>query len=180
MNNTTIQPTRAAVPPYRLAVLLRLQLLLEEICKADGDLYDMQGHVHINRLLFGAEVQQAHEATLSIIEAPRPDFATFAGDGDSRADRWTLMIQGTVPDDKSVDTEYLPYYFCQDVEKRLLRITEVKGSGSPKYPNDYRLGDMISSVEVAPPVVRPPEAQVSSHAFFYLPIRLGIAVEIGQ
>jgi hypothetical protein len=177
---TTIPPDRAAVQPKRLAVLIRLQLLLEEICKADGDLYDMAGHVHVNRLLFGAEVKQDHEATLSIIEAPRSDFAVFAGDGDSRADRWTLMIQGTVPDDKTVDTEYLPYFFCQDVERRLLRIIERKSSGTPKYPHDYLLGDMISSVEVAPPVVRPPEAQVSSHAFFYLPIRLGIAVEIGQ
>lgn len=166
--------------PMRLVVLTSLRMLLAQMRKTDGDLYDMQDSVHINRLLYGADVQQQHSAMLSIIEAPRPDFATFAGAGAARADRWTLMIQGITPDDKTADTEYLPYFLCQDVEKRLLRMTEQKASGNPKYPGDYMLGDMISSVEVAPPVIRPPEAGVSSHAFFYLPIRLGIAVEIGQ
>ncbi len=178
--NITNPIAASRVPPKRLAVLTRLQLLLEQICVADNDLYDMAGHVHINRLLFGPDVRQDADATLAIVEAPRPDFATFAGSGEARADKWTLMIQGTVPDDKTVDTEYLPYFLCQDVERRLLRVTEQKASGNPKYPSDYMLGDMISSVEVAPPVIRPPEAGVSSHAFFYLPIRLGIAVEIGQ
>lgn len=180
MMNTSNPITSGRKPPRRLDVLINLQLLLEEISTDDGDLYTMAGKVHINRMLFGPDVRQDNDAMLSIIEAPRPDFATFAGAGEARSDKWTLMIQGTVPDDKTVDTEYLPYFFCQDVEKRLVRITERKASGNPKYPHDYMLGDMISSVEVAPPVIRPPEAGVSSHAFFYLPIRLGIAVEIGQ
>lgn len=167
-------------PPKRLAVLQALQALLEQISTNDGDGFDMAGNVVINRLLFGPDHTAVHENTLSIVEAPRPDFAVFAGDGDSRSDRWTLMIQGVTPDDKTADTELLPYYLCQDVERRLLRITATKSSGSPKYPEDHLLGDMISSVEVAPPVIRPPEAQVSSHAFFYLPIRVGIAVEIGE
>lgn len=166
--------------PVRLAILVRLQKLLEQIAVADDDSQDMAGSVFINRLLFGPDVQQAHQTMLSIIEAPRPDYAIFAGDGDVRTDRWTLMIQGVTADDKTIDTELLPYFLCQDVERRLHRITVRKDSGSPKYPADYMLGDMISSVEVAPPVIRPAEAQVSSHAFFYLPIRLGIAVEIGQ
>ena len=167
-------------PPKRLAVLQALQRLLEQISTNDGDGFDMAGNVVINRLLFGPDHTAVHENTLSIVEAPRPDFAVFAGEGEGRADKWTLMIQGVTPDDKTADTELLPYYLCQDVERRLLHITETRSSGSPKYQDDYMLGGMISSVEVAPPVVRPPEAQVSSHAFFYLPIRLGIAVEIGQ
>jgi hypothetical protein len=167
-------------PPKRLAVLLKLQALLESICVADGDLWDMTGKVYVNRSLLGADVS-THPPCLAIIEAPRNDFATFAGeDSFNRADRWTLFIQGIVADDKTADTEQLPFYFCQDVEKRLQRISAIKGSGSPQYPEWHLLGDMISSVEVAPPVIRPPEPGVSSHAFFYLPIRLGLAVEIGQ
>lgn len=174
MNN----PNRT--PPKRLAVLLKLQALLESICTADGDLYDMTGKVFVNRALLGADVTQ-HPPAIAIIEAPRNDFATFAGeDNGNRADRWTLLIQGIVEDDKTADTAHLPFYFCQDVEKRLTMISAVKSSGSPQYPDWHLLGDMISSVEVAPPVIRPPEPGVSSHAFFYLPIRLGLAVEIGQ
>lgn len=167
-------------PPRRLAVLLKLQALLETISKSQGALWDMAGKVYVNRSLLGADVSDKPPC-LAIIEAPRNDFATFAGESAfNRADKWTLLIQGIVADDKTADTEQLPFFFCQDVERVLMCISEVKGSGNPKYPAWYLLGDMISSVEVAPPVIRPPEPGVSSHAFFYLPIRLGLAVEIGQ
>jgi hypothetical protein len=39
---------------------------------------------------------------------------------------------------------------------------------------------MITSVEIAPPVIRPPEAGVANNAFFYLAIRLGMAAKIGE
>jgi hypothetical protein len=175
-----IPNTTTRTPPKRLRVLLALQRLLEGICVADGDLYDLAGKVFVNRALLGADVSD-HPPALAIIEAPRNDFATFAGENAfNRADKWTLFIQGIVSDDKTADTEQLPFYLCQDVEKRLTRISAVKESGTPQYKDAYLLGDMISSVEVAPPIIRPPEAGVSSHAFFYLPIRLGLAVEIGQ
>lgn len=166
--------------PKRLAVMRALQKLLEQISVNDGDCLDMAGKVLTGRVLYGADtIMQA--PLLSIIEAPRPDFAVFAGTGNmARADKWTLLIQGLMEDDKTANTADHPYYFAQDVEKRLKRITALKDSGSPQYPDDHMLGDMISSVELAPPVIRPPEAQVSGNAFFYIPIRLGIAVEIGE
>lgn len=168
------------MPPKRLAVIVRLQALLEQIAVIDGDCLDMAGKVYRNRLLFGADVTERAPA-LSIVEAPRSDFASFAGEENfQRLDKLTLLVQGIVEDDKTVNTEDYAYYLCQDVERRLKRISQVKESGSPKYPDAYLLGGMISSVEVAPPVIRPPEAQVSSHAFFYIPIRLGIGVEIGE
>lgn len=172
-------------PPKRLQVLLALRDLLGGIRVAEGAAFDvMPDAVHVNRLLFGQDVinQSYGGVTLSIVEAPRPDFAQFAGENNIESvDKWTLMIQGITPDDKSPDTEHLPYYLVQDVQRRMRRIMEVKeGSGSKRYPEHYMLGGKITTVEFAPPVVRPPEMQVSSHAFFYLPIRLGIAVEIGE
>lgn len=167
-------------PPKRLAVMLALQKLLEQISEDDGDCFTMAGKVLIGRVLYGADtIMQA--PLLSVIEAPRPDFAIFGGNGnEARVDKWTLLIQGLMEDDKTPDTADHPYYFAQDVEKRMKRITSLKRSGSPEYPDLHMLGGMISSVELAPPVIRPPEAQVSGNAFFYIPIRLGIAVEIGE
>jgi hypothetical protein len=169
------------IPPKRLAVLIRLQALMGQISTADGDAFDMVGKVHRNRLLFGADVVN-DPPLLSIIEAPRSDTAFFGGeDSINRADKWTLMIQGLVADTKRDDDADNAYFLVQDVERRLARITDVKGgSGMPKFPGDYMLNGMISAVEIAPPVVRPPEAGVSDNMFFYLPIRVSIGVKIGE
>jgi hypothetical protein len=169
-------------PPKRLAVLRQLKDLLAGISEAEGDGFTMAGKVHINKLLFGQNIDaNLHPPMLSIVEAPRPDFALFAGEGNNnRSDKWTLMIQGITLDDKTPNTSEDPYYLNQDVERRLARILAAKKSGTPGYPEWYRLGGIITTVEVAPPVIRPPEAQVSSHAFFYLPIRLGIAGNISE
>ena len=168
-------------PPKRLAVIAALQALLEQISVADGDAFDMTGKVYRNRLLFGQDVTGDPPA-LSIIEAPRSDTAFYAGsDGEARLDAWTLMIQGIVADTKLDDSGDDAYFLVQDVERRLSRImSEDPVSGRPEFPNDYRLNGMISSVEIAPPIVRPPEAGVSANVFFYLPIRVGIGVKIGE
>lgn len=168
-------------PPKRLAVIKALVALLGRISTEDGNAFTLKDKVYYNRLLFGQDVTGQPPA-LSIVEAPRPDAALFAGeDGSNRSDHWTLMIQGIVPDTKRDSDGDAAYYLVQDVERQLQRITEVSGgSGMPKFPGDYMLGDMISGVEIAPPVVRPPEAGVSDNVFFYLPIRIGIAVKIGE
>jgi hypothetical protein len=168
-------------PPKRLAVIRAMRALLARISTDDGCAFTLKDKVFYNRLLFGQDVTGQPPA-LSIVEAPRPDAAFFAGeDGTNRSDKWTLMIQGIVPDTKRDSDGDAAYYLVQDVERQLQRITEVGGgSGNPKFPDDYMLGGMISGVEIAPPVVRPPEAGVSDNVFFYLPIRLGIAVKIGE
>lgn len=167
-------------PPKRLAVMKALQVLLQGITKAEGYRFDMTHKVIRNQILLGADVTD-EPPLIAIIEAPRADFAFFAGEDNSRrADKWTILIQGIVADDRTDDTFDDAYYLCQDVERRLMRLSAVKPSGSPLYADDHLLGGMITSVDVAPPVVRPPEAATSRHAFFYLPIRLGIAVEIGD
>lgn len=170
-------------PPKRLQVLMMLTDLLSGISQAEGDAFTLgAGRVFRNRSLLGTDTGVTNQPTLAIIEAPRPDFALFAGEDNGwRKDMWTLMVQGIVPNDMTPNTFDDPYFLCQDVERRLKMITAVKkGSGSPQYPEWHLLGGMISGIDIAPPVVRPPEAAVSSNAFFYLPIRLGIAVEIGE
>lgn len=167
-------------PPKRLQILIALQQLLQTISVSNGAAFDMQGRVYRGRLLFGADVSDDPPA-LSVIEAPRAEYADFGGDDrDHRKDQWTLMIQGIVADDKTERTTDDAYYLCQDVERCLHKLQQKKPSGSPLFPEFHMLGGKITSVEIAPPVIRPPEAQVSSHTFFYLPIRVGVAVEIGE
>lgn len=178
-----IKPDLSTRPkPQRLRIMLALKELLEQISTADGDAFDLFGKVYTGRTLLGADVTEDDGVPcLAIIEAPRPDFATFAGEENiMRRDNWTLLIQGLAPNDRSANTADYAYFLCQDVERRLQRIMATKGSSSPMYPDIYKLGDKITSVEIAPPVVRPPEAEVSRHSFFYLPVRFGVGLQVGE
>lgn len=167
-------------PPKRLAVITRLVEVLEQISTEDGDAFTMAGRVYRNRILIGADVTDK-PPVLAIIESPRAEPGIFAGEGkEARRDSWTIMIQGITADDRKNSGDDV-YYLCQDVERRLLRISATKGhSGNPRYPDVHLLGGMITAIEIAPPVIRPPEAGVANNSFFYLPVRLGMAAEIGE
>jgi hypothetical protein len=165
--------------PRRLKVIMALQNLIAGASKENGDAFDLAGKVYRNRILIGAEISDKPPA-VAIIEAPRADIATFAGEEAAfRKDYWTIMIQGIAADNRK-DTEDDIYYLCQDVERRLNRMQAETRNGNPEHKEDYLLGGMITSVEIAPPVIRPPEAGVANNAFFYLAIRLGMAAKIGE
>lgn len=164
--------------PLRLAILIALCDHLKKITPTNGYTYDLSEAVFRGRTIIGAE--RSPGAMLSIIEAPRPDVASFAGEwNDSRRDQWTLLIQGVADDDKANPSDPA-YYLVAEVEQQLSRITATKGSGSPLYPDEFNLGRLVTGLEIAPPVVRPPEDRVSASAYFFLPIRLGVAVETGR
>jgi hypothetical protein len=165
--------------PYRLKVIMALQDLIAGASKENGDAFDLADKVFRNRILIGAEITERPPA-VAIVEAPRADIATFAGEEAAfRKDYWTIMIQGIAADNRK-DTEDDIYYLCQDVERRLNRMQAETRNGNPEYKEHYLLGGMITSVEIAPPVIRPPEAGVANNAFFYLAIRLGMAAKIGE
>lgn len=165
--------------PTRLLVLQRLTELLEGPLTVEGVEVDMTGAVFRGRNLVGEERKAG--PVLSILEAPRPDVASYAGENAfMSSDRWTLLITGMTGDDK-INPGDPAYYLCAAVQQRLHRIVAVKGtSGTPLYPEHYMLGKSITGLEVAPPVVRPPDDKVSSSAFFFLPVRVGIAVNYGE
>lgn len=162
--------------PKRLLVLKRLCTLLEEL-EVDGAIVDMSGKITRGRNIMGEEVQAP---ALSILEAPRPEFATYAGEEHfMRKESMLLMIQGRAVDDK-LNPGDPAYYLEAAVEKRLSMIIAEKSGGRPLYPEHHMLGKLITSMEVAPPVVRPPEDKVSASAFFFLVLRVGIAVDISE
>ena len=165
--------------PLRLAILQALTKHLEGVTKAAGYSHDLAGSVYRGRNLVGADLNR--RPALAILEAPRPDIAVFTGEwSDMRADSWTLLLQGMADDDKRNPSDPA-YYLCADVEQHLARLIAVRPeTGGPRYPQEHLLGGLITSLEIAPPVVRPPEDKISQTAFFFLPLRVGVAGETGR
>lgn len=178
--NMMIKPDRPV--PLRLQIIRALHALLEGVSEAEGDAFTLAGKVYRNRSLLGADVnEQPNLPAVSIIEAPRSDIGSYAGAGkEMRVDSWSLLVQGIAADSRRGDKSDDVYYLCQDVEKRLARIGATKpGNGSPLYPEHYMLGGIIASVEIVPPIIRPPENGVANNAFFYIVIRISVPMKIG-
>jgi len=163
--------------PTRLLAMQRLTALLESL-DIKTVATDMTGKVVRGRSILGEEIDTP---MLAMLESPRADFALFAGvDLEARKDRLTILIQGRAEDDP-LNPGDEAYWLCAAVEERLARITATKpNNGRALYPEHFMLGNLITDLEIAPPVVRPPEDKVSQSAYFFLVLRVGMAVEIGK
>lgn len=164
--------------PKRLLILQRLCDHMAEMRKTDGYTYNLSHDVvYRGRALLGNEskVNARRPVALSVIESPRPDIAVYAGNFDeARSEKWTLLLQAQVFDELT-DTDQA-YYLAADLELHLSKLTATRAeTGRPLYPDLHNLGGLISGMEIAPPVVRPPEAQVSATSFVFLPVRLSVA-----
>jgi hypothetical protein len=162
--------------PTRLLILRRLQAVIETPTHdSPNDTVDLSGgKVFRGRIILGEEIKPL--PAVSIVEAPQTDSnASFAGDSSQgRHDMWNLFVQGIVDDDKLNPTD-AAYELAATVEQRLSRITSVdRVSGVAVYGNEYHLGGLISDLQIMAPIVRPPEKTVSSSAFFFLPLKVGV------
>lgn len=165
--------------PTRLLVIQRLcDLLTSEPLEVHGVMVNLTDKVLRGRSVIGDDVATP---TLAILESPRADFAVYSGEEEiGRKDNLTLLVQGRIDQDMLTPGDEA-YWFAAAIEERLSRVLEVKPSnGRPLYPEHYMLGNLITKLEVAPPVSRPPEDKASATAFFFLVLRVGIAVEIGK
>lgn len=162
--------------PTRLLILQRLAAHLETITPDNEYAYDLTGSVYRGRTNFGTETRLP---AISILESPHPDIAVYVGQNwDAMRDQWTLLLQGFVDNDMENPTDPA-YHLYAEVVRCLSRIIATRpATGTPIYPDEYLLRGLITSLEVAPPVVRPPDDGQSSRAFFFLPLRLGVAVPI--
>lgn len=161
----------------KLAALKALTTHLRGITPANGYVaatwgtdYDLSANVFRGRTLFG---KNDPIPLISILESPRSDTGLSAGEhGRSRKEDWSLLIQGWATDNADNPTD--PAYGLMDVvEHRLSRLTATSDlTGDPVYPAEYLLGRSIADLAVLPGIVRPPVEQVSSKAFFYLPVRI--------
>ena len=166
---------------YRLKALKALTAHLKLIVHVEGvDDYagfDLSNSVFRGRTVYGDDDPKT---MVSILEAPRPDVGqTVGANGEGRAEQWQLLVQGWCPDDVDNPTDPL-YQMMQVVEMQMQKIIATNSlSGAPQYPDMYMLGRTITSFSFGPGVVRPPTEGVSSKAFFYLPVRLGLKKEVG-
>lgn len=162
--------------PLKLQVLQALTTHLEGISGADWGDFDMDGNVFRGRTRFGDD---APATFLSILEAPRADAGRDAGENKaSKSTDWLLLLQGWTVDDPVNPTDPI-YYLQAQVEKRLEMIVKVKPhNGSPVYPDVYMLGNLVASFSFGPSVVRPPTEGLSSKAFLYMPLKVGLATVV--
>jgi hypothetical protein len=129
----------------------------------------MSSSVFRGRTVFGANDPVP---MLAILENPNSALGAFTGEDNSeRSEQWGLMIQGWVKDDKENPTDPA-YALMYATEQHLFRINAINRVGDPMYPDEYRLGRTIGGIKVLPGVARPPMENISSKAFFYLPIQV--------
>lgn len=165
--------------PVKLQILRFLTTHLEGIQGPDWGGYNLEGHIYRGRNRFGDEM--FGETFLSILEAPRPDSGREGGDENaSRSSEWQLYLQGWAaePDDECHPLDHA-YYLLDQVERRLNMIVSVrKHTGYPEFPELFRCAGLATSFSHGPGVIRPPNDGISSKAYLYIPLRVGLATVV--
>lgn len=176
--------------PKQLRVLKKLVAHLEGIAPPNvdpgtGQPYEtnLQGRVFRGRSIL--TIDDAEDA-ISILEFPRQEFWIEVGEhGIVRVERWQLMLQGWPKDDPENPSDPA-YRMKAQVEARLARLLAEKPNGrGPMYPDEFMLGkhndkNELASLTIAPGVVRPPEDAGSRLAMFYMPLILGVRVNVAD
>lgn len=162
----------------RLRVLEALTKQLQTIDGYNGYDYDVSCSVVRGVAKFG---EDAPMPMLSILEAPRPEISSFAGDYNVRTEDWVLLLQGWDNVEDPINPTDKLYRFMADVELCLGQVMAERGDGSgrPACPEVYRLGGMVKDMKFGPGVVRPANEGVSAKACFYLVVRIGLADDVG-
>lgn len=164
----------ASTPPYasdskQLVILKRLTSLIEGITPANGYTMDLTGRVFRGKMLFGA---QEPTPFVAVIEGLRPDPtpATAGFEKAVREEQWELLVQGWTTVSQGFPTDDL-YNLKAAVEHRLARMVTMTDQGSPAFPDDYRLGRILTEAHIGPGVIRAATPQIGVEAL-YLPLRL--------
>lgn len=161
----------------RLRILHALTQHLEGINGIDPYEFDLREKIFRGRDRFGAADPIP---MVSILEGKAANYGQYADETNIiRLDSWLLMLQGWTVDDVVNPTDPA-YRLLADVELRLSDITATDGHGQPKFPGIFMLGGLISSLTVAQPIVRPPEDGLSTKAFFYLPVLVGLKSDLSK
>lgn len=169
-----------AVESIQLHILKAITTHLQGIEPLDYD-FDLSESVFRGRLLYGAE---SPDTMVSIVEHLQGDITTdVAGENQiERAETWLLLIQGIAKNDVLNPTDAV-YNLKAAVEHRLAR-TIHQTRGDPTYPSEYFFGlkslKVITGITIGPGVVSPPRQGISERAFFYMPIGIGLAMDISE
>ncbi len=173
---------------YRLEVIERLTKQLETITTANKYSFDLsrkyEQHVFRDRAVYG---DNDPLPMISIMEAAAQQSGPSAGEFQIyKHNSWLLVVQGwamRVDGEEPCDSARA---LLADVTYCLGRVIATDRQGDPKYPDEYLLGrrdngkPWITGLDIGAGVVRPPQNQVSSEAFFWLPLQLKIAETPGS
>lgn len=166
--------------PLRLRILEAITAALKEITPANGYKYDLSENVFRGRMWYGEDDPLP---LVSILEEPLPINQYMAGqgprgDGSESKGSWALMIQGFVEDDKFNPTDPA-HYLLADVKKRLAiaRKRSVSAHAHNRY-NLLGMGGAVENLIIGAGVVRPPDYDVSSKAYFWLTITLTVVEDL--
>jgi hypothetical protein len=166
----------------QLTVLKAITSHLQGITPINGYNFDLSEAVFRGRLLYGEE---APDTMVSIVEHLQGDITTdTAGEENvERIETWILLVQGIAKNDPLNPTDDL-YNLKAAVEHRLARAMVRNNYGDPTYPDEYYFGlasmKTITGLTIGPGIVSPPRQGISEKAFFYLPLGVGLAIDISS
>lgn len=164
----------------QLDILKRLTLHLEEITQANGFDFDMDGKVCRGRMVIGDDDPVP---LLAINEHLQPDIVlnTAGENNDTREETWILLVQGWVDSAKAQFPTDEAYQLKANVMKKLYELIAMH-NGDPLFPTAYKLGltDTITNLSIGPGIVSGPREGVSSKAFFYLPLGVGLVTDLAD
>lgn len=172
----------------KLAIMRALCTHLEGITRANGYEFDLAPtteedgsitrRVYRGRAVFGDDTPIP---CLSVLEGPIPDREPVAVDMEQvvQSQDWVIFVQGWTQTVENFPTDPC-YQLMAAVQRRLSEIISLRKSGLPYDPAIYKFGGASVSVAIGPGVVRPPQDQVSSRAFFYLPVVIRLSVDVSQ
>jgi hypothetical protein len=155
--------------PFRLRVLQQLTKSLALIHPSRGFQCDLSNAVFRGRIEYG---ENDPLPMLSILEPPLPpDPIHTPQRGEEQIGMWDLLLQGFVQDDPRNPTDPA-HILLADVRKMLTLIRR-------EDPNILGEEKGIREIHLGSPVVRPAD-EISSKAYFYLPIRLSIGENLAD
>lgn len=166
----------------QLDILKRLTAHLEGVTPANDYEFDLSSAVFRGKLLYGDE---SPDTMVSIVEHLQGDITTDqAGEeGIETTQTWVLLVQGWTRNDPKNPTDGA-YNLKAAVEHRLARLILRNSKGDPAYPDEFYLGlwraGNIMSLTIGPGIVSPPREGISTKAFFYLPLGVGLALNISE
>lgn len=153
-------------------VLLRAQKALsdalEQITVANGYRHDLASSVFRGRDVFGKDDPLP---AVAILEDPEFRQQSNAGTGGDSFGEYPLFIQGWVRDDKENPTD--PAHVLMADVKIRLGLLRAEDSGREER-NLLGMNGSVSDLVIGRGVVRPPD-QLSSQAYFWLPLTIVIA-----
>lgn len=141
--------------------------------------YDLSEAVYRGRTVFGDETPFPF---IALLEAPRQLDPNGGGDQSLIQDEdWTILIQGFAEEEEQNPSDPA-YDLLAWVQMRMSMMTKEPSNGRTggEYPEVYRMGNLKVEVRYQIPVVRPGKDDVSSNAYFYMPIGVKVVTDLSN